>query len=139
MSYKLYLMYAHLFKVIASVLGVVCVLEGVNKIFAIWMARDAWDSRLMGVYILVAGVIWLIPNRFLDSKARTLVYCLIALLNTAGLLAWMAHVMGVQWDNFKIRNQIFLLMVFFAPAALTAPGSLVLYVIGHKKRLQHPQ
>lgn len=139
MSYKPYLMYSHVFKVIASFLGVVCVLVGANKIFAIWMARDAWDSRLMGVYILAAGLIWLIPNRFLDSKPRPLVYCFITLLITFGMLAWMANIMSAEWGNFAKRNQIFLLMVFFVPAALAAPGSLILYVIGHRKRLQNPR
>lgn len=139
MSYKPYLMYSHVFKVMASVFGIGCILVGANKIFAIWMAGDSWDARLMGVYILAAGLIWLIPNRFLDSKARTLAYCLLTLLITFGMIAWMAHIMGVEWNNFKKRNLIFLLTVFLVPAALTAPGSLILYVIGHRKRLQNPR
>lgn len=132
-------MHAHVFKLTASVFGVVCVLVGGNKIFAIWMAGYSWDARLRGFYILAAGLIWLIPNRFLYTKARTLVYCLFTLFITSAMIALMAHIMGVEWNNFKKRNLLFLLTVFWVPAALTAPGSLILYIIGHRKRLQSPR
>ena len=65
MLYALYYNYAYALKLIASVFGVICGLYGlmVGFLGAWYIENPHWVWRIFGIYAVILGLLYMIPNR----------------------------------------------------------------------------
>jgi hypothetical protein len=136
-----YLVYSRILKLIAMLVGIACALWGILLgVFGIGYGDFAPCMSMRGFALLavIMGVLYLIPNKRLAAGKLAQWYIAFTLLVSLALLVILISDMCIDWNQLHDRAAVFSkLFTCFLPT-LAAPGSLIFYLIGHKKRLQSP-
>lgn len=94
-----------------------------------------WAWRLFGMYFVVVGLLYLIPNQRFCSDEQVHYYIGLTLTNTLLLFLLLVCYTILAMANSRDWVWSFLMTFVVIPAALTAPASLVLHLIGARRRV----
>lgn len=135
-EYRIYFVYSFVLKLLAAGFGLFCALWG---LLTVVLDNDiehmpVWGWHLFGIYVVLVGLLYLIPNSRFSSDEQVRYYIGFILLNALALFLVLGY-LGVSalLKSGSWTSDLFMLFLL-VPAALTAPASLVLHLIGARKQ-----
>jgi hypothetical protein len=139
MPHKPYLIYSRILKVIASLFGVVCVLGGI-AFGLLWGPESSclapgFVVRIVALFVLVLGVLYMIPNKRFSTEKQVRLYMGFTLLFSLALMMIPIAFSIPLWNRGSdMAATIYFLLTCFLPS-LAAPASLFLYIKSHQSKV----
>jgi hypothetical protein len=135
-EYRVYFVYSLVLKFIAIGFGVCCALWG---LLTVVLDKDIekmpiWGWHLFGFYVVLVGLLYLVPNRRFSSDEQVRYYIGFILLNALALFLVLVYLTVSALFRSGDWASHFFMMFVLVPAALTAPASLVLHLKGARRQ-----
>lgn len=136
MSHRSFFIFATILKFLAVAFGLCCAAWGLMiGVFGMWYdGNPPWGWRVFGIYVVGTGLLYLIPNRRFNTDAQVRRYMGFLLTNSLVLFLFLSYYLVLSWNMPADRFSGVIMLITLVPATLTAPGSLLLHLIGARKK-----
>jgi hypothetical protein len=136
MQHRSFSIFATILKILAGAFGLCCAAWGlmIGVVGKWYEGIPPWGWRAFGIYVIIAGLLYLIPNRAFNTDRQVRYYMGFTLTNSLVLFLFLAYYLVLSWSMVEDRFSGLIMLITLVPATLLAPVSLALHLIGARKK-----